>query len=433
MDHTHTEPSPSDAFSGAMLAVINALKLVKDDPQIRDAVQVLARNPQVQKAARELANIFAPTDSIQNEEIYAAVDNSPLGSIESEPIVFHDVLDPKVDNSGCSVDAVVDVPVEALPRRPILSLLVPPTPMNGRNKCALVIEHDQSLSRMFKKLLECENYVVRTARDGEDAVHLYRDCAPFEVVLVQYGMPRKHGINVALEILEQDPTQPMIIIASDYRSEADVLRPKELMHVPLLIDMSNSRLRKLLESIQPWATRQEVDKAVETLTTGELLRLKQFGEARVSFSHGADYRTGEDLLQEALRLTFEGNRRWNKRVSFETCLTGVIKSISRRRKGDRITDGEDFCVLDTFAGNNVAADENLIAKEQVAEVFAVFEDDMEATQVIQGWFDGLKKNGIMQKHGFSENRYRAAVKRIRIKLLSPNNGGGGGEKHDGQD
>ena len=29
---------------------------------------------------------------------------------------------------------------------------------------------------------------------------------PFEVVLVQYGMPRKHGIDVALEILKQDPT-----------------------------------------------------------------------------------------------------------------------------------------------------------------------------------------------------------------------------------
>ena len=150
----------------------------------------------------------------------------------------------------------------------------------------------------------------------------------------------------------------------------------------------------------------------------------------MSFSQGADYRTGEDLLQEALRLTFDGDRRWNKRVSFETYLNGVIKSISRRRKGDRITDGEDFCVLDTFAGKNVAADQNLIAKEQVAKVFAEFVGDLESTQVIQGWFDGMKKNGIMQKYGLSENRYRAAVKRIRMKLLSPTNGSGGGQKHD---
>ena len=244
----------------------------------------------------------------------------------------------------------------------MLSLIVPPTPINGRNKSALVIEHDQSLSRMFKKLLECENYVVRTARDGEDAVHLYRDFAPFEVVLIQYGMPRKHGINVALEILDQDRTQPMIIIASDYRSEAEVLRPKELMHVPLLLNMSNSRLRKTLENTPTLGNKRRSRWAVEALTTGELLRLKQFGEARVRFSQGTDYRTGEDLLQEALRLTFDGDRRWNKRVSFETYLIGVIRSISRRRKGDRITDGEEFCVLDNFAGNNIAADQTFNCK-----------------------------------------------------------------------
>ena len=413
MEHTHSEPSPSDAFSGVMLAVINVLKLVKHDPKLRDAVQVLSRNPQIQEAAREFSRIFRPDDPTPSKDIHKEIDNTPEEPIERDAVV-HNILDPKVQK----VEAVVEA-MQVLPRRPILSLLVPPTPMNGRNKCALVIEHDQSLSRMFKKLLECEHYVVRTARNGEDAIDLYRDCAPFEVVLIEYGMPRKHGMDVALEILKEDPTQPMIIIASDYRTEAEVPRPKELMHIPLLMDMSNSRLRKLLESIQPWATREEVDKAVELLTTGELLRLKQFGEARVRFSQGADYRTGEDLLQEALRLMLEGNRRWNKRVSFETCLTGVIKSISRRRKGDRVTDGEDFSVLDSFEGNSVAADQNLIAKEQVAEVFAEFKDDEEATQVIQGWFDGLKKNGITQKYGLSENQYRGAVKRIRIKLLSP--------------
>jgi CheY-like chemotaxis protein len=428
MDETHSAPLPSDAFSGAMLAVINALKLAKDDPQLRDAVQVLARNPQVQEAARGLSRIFTPDDSTPSEDIHTAIDNTAKSN-ESDPIVFHNILDLKVHK----MEAVVDLPIQALPRRPLLSLLVPPpTPMNGRNKCALVIEHDQSLSRMFKKLLEHEHYVVRTVPDGEDAVHLYRDCAPFEVVLVQYNMSRKHGVKVALEILEQDPTQQMIIVASDYRSEAEVPRPKELMHVPLLIDMSNASLRKLLESIQPWATREEVDVAVESLTTGELLRLKQFGEARLRFSQGADYRSGEHVLQEALRLTFEGNRRWNKRVTFVTYLIGAIKGVSRRRKGDRITDGELFCVLDNFAGNNVAADESLIAKERIANIFTVFRDDVDATQIIQGWFDGLKKNGLIQKYELSQNRYRAAVKRIR-KVLRPNNGGAKGEKYDGQD
>jgi CheY-like chemotaxis protein len=433
MDHTHSELPVGDPTFYAGLLIHKLGLAINHNPQL--AASVLVQNAQLREPLERFLELVLDTaEQPPRDEIHTAVDNSILDLTEIDPIIHNDVLDPNIDETDCSADTVVSPPSQAaLPRRPVLSMIVPPTPMNGHNKSALVIEHDHSLSRMFKKLLECEHYVVRTARDGEDAVHLYRDCAPFEVVLIEYGMPRKHGIDVALDILKQDPTQPMIIIASDYRSEAEVPRPKELMHVPLLVDMSNSRLRRLLESLQPWATREEVDSAVAALTAAELLRLKQFGEGRACFSQGTDYRTGEDLLQEALRLTFEGNRRWNKRVSFETYLTGVIKSISRRRKGDRITDGQEFCVLDNFAGNNRAADEHLIAKEQVAEVFAEFKDDIGATQVIHGWFDGLKKNGIMQKYGLSENRYRAAVKRIRLKLLRPTNGRGGSEKHDGQD
>jgi hypothetical protein len=59
-------------------------------------------------------------------------------------------------------------------------------------------------------------------------------------------------------------------------------------------------------------------------------------------------------------------------------------------------------------------------------------DDPEARLVLHGWSEGMKKKEIMQR-GLSENQYRAAVKRIRMKLLTPTNGGGGGEKHDRQD
>jgi len=224
MDHTHSETLPSNAFADSMLAVINALKLVKDDPDLRNAVETLARNPRLQEAARGLSRMFRPDEASPNKDIHKEIDNTPKEPIETVTVV-HNILDPKVQK----VEAVVE-PMQVLPRRPILSLLVPPTPIKGRNKSALVIEHDKSLSRMFKKLLEGEDYVVRTARDGEDAVDLYRNCAPFEVVLVQYLMPRKHGIDVALEILEQDPTQPMMIITSDFESEHDVPRRKEFMH-----------------------------------------------------------------------------------------------------------------------------------------------------------------------------------------------------------
>jgi hypothetical protein len=66
-------------------------------------------------------------------------------------------------------------------------------------------------------------------------------------------------------------------------------------------------------------------------------------------------------------------------------------------------------------------------------IFGQFKDDQEALLVLQGWSEGMKRNEIMQEHGLNEKQYRATVKRIRMKLLSPRNGGRGGEGHDGRD
>jgi CheY-like chemotaxis protein len=325
--------------------------------------------------------------------------------------------------------------------------MVSPTSINALKRSALIVEQNTSLSRMFAAHLKHEGYVVRTACKGEDALRLYRDCAPFDVVLVDYGMPRKTGIDVAVGILKHDPKQPMIITALEYRSENEVPRPKELMDVPLLLEMGNHRLRSLLQAIQPWATREEVDRAITALTPAELLKLKRFADGRVCFSRGSDNRTGEDLLQEALRSTCEGaegggnGRRWNTRVSFVTHLIGAIRSISGRRKGDGVllecdtfkcdADGQEFSLLENLPANDTPADQRLIMDEKMNLLLGMFHDDPEAVLVLRCWSEGIKKREIMQE-GLSENQYRATVKRIRIKLLGSPNGGGGGEDHDGQ-
>jgi len=366
------------------------------------------------------------------------------------PIIPNDAHDLKSDSS-CAAGTIVPAPSQpAFPRWSVLPM-VPPTPMTGRNNSALVIEYNKSLSKMFTAFLKSDHYLVRTAYQSDDALRLYRDCGPFEVVLIDYDMQK--SIEIALDILKQDPTQPMIIIATHYQSEDEVPRRKELMNVPFLLDMSH--LRKALANLQPRATREEVDRAITALTTTELLRLKRYGDGRVSSSHGTDYRTGQDLLQEAKCLTVEGHRCWKKRVTFFTHLMGVMRSITRRRKDDNAllacdtfkddADGQEYCLFDNVTASDrnkffgyvsseydAAADQRLIATEKMNRIFVQFMDDPETLLVLQGWSEGMTKNEIMQR-GLSENQYRAAVKRIRMKLLTPTNVGGGGEKHDRQD
>ena len=445
MDQTHSELPVGDPVSDALRSMDELQQAIKDNPQ--PAKKVLAQNAQLgDQLARVKALILDTAKQTARDDIHTVVDHSTSDSMKIDPIILNEERDSQPEESTCSAGPVVPPPLQAaLPRRPVLSPIVSPTPMNGRNKSALVIEYDKSLSRMFTAFLKSDHYLVRTAYESEDALRLYRDCGPFEVVLVDYRMPKKNGIDIALDILKQDPTQPMIIIASEYRSEDEVPRRNELMNIPFLLEMSNSRFRTVLEKLQPWATREEVDRAVTALTTAQLLRLQRYGDARVRFSRGADHRTGEDLLQEALRLTLEGKesggngRRWNKRVTLEKYLYGAIRSLTRRRKSDlewaivtRDAEGRESSPLDNVASGELGAEKRLLTEEKINRILRIFKDDPEAMWVLQGWSEGMKRNEIT-KEGLSENQYRATVKRIRMKLLGPTNGGGGGEKHDGQD
>jgi len=334
----------------------------------------------------------------------------------------------------------------------------PPTKnINAAPKTALLVENDPSLLNFFRTFLKNDGYAVRTAANSEEGLRLYCDCAPFNVVLINYCVPPRkgvgtdylaelqtHGIGLAMEIRQINPSQGIIIAALAYRNAGEVPRQRELMHIPLLTDPRNSQLRSLLERI-------EVDRAIEALTASELVRLQRFADFRVrGLGWAADGRTGDDLLGEALLRTLIGaeatlkGRHWNRDVDFVQHLIRAMESISscwrRQFKNKEVylirelpkhdAEGQEHSPLDTVASGDVLAEQRLIEKDDEDRVLARFKDDPEATQVLQGLLDGLKKIEIMTRYGLAEKKYTAAAKRIRVILRGRTNGGGGGEKHD---
>jgi CheY-like chemotaxis protein len=327
--------------------------------------------------------------------------------------------------------------------------------INTSPKTALLVENDESLLQVLRRSLTDEGYAVRIASNGEEGLRLYRDCAPFNVVLIDYFVPQAKNVEIDLRALEQtngtalataireiNPSQGMIIAAFAYGSAGEVLRPRELMHIPLLIEIF--KLRSLLAKI-------EVDRAIEALTSSELLRLQQFAEYRIrGLGRAARGRTWEDLLQEAELKTVIGaeatqkGRHWNKDVDFVRHLTEAMRSISDGWKRQvkekeaylmsdlliRDAEGQEHSPLDNVASGHTAADQRLIAKDEEHHMLTIFTDDSEATQVLQGLLDGLKKNEIKSKYGLDEKQYAAAVRRVRVRLLGRRNGGGGDGKHD---
>ena len=320
------------------------------------------------------------------------------------------------------------------------------TSINASPRSALLVESDESLLEMLRRYLKEMNYTVRTALSTQEALRLYRDFGQFNVVLIDYYIPERNkieapidycsvqsaGTDLAKTILNIDPYQGIVFVASDFQSAADVPRPTELKPIPVLVEISLPRLRMALEAI-------EVVRAVRALTVPDQLRLQRFAKLWIRgigrAAHGRDW---HDLFQEAVFRTLLGaadtkkGRHWNKKVDLVWHLAEAMRSIANSWKRQFTqeentflsselqtfdSEGEEYSPLDNVASGHLPAEDRLIETEEEDRIFATLRDDVDAIRVLEGCMDGLQKDEILPRYGLDEKRYAAAVRRIRLKLL----------------
>jgi CheY-like chemotaxis protein len=320
--------------------------------------------------------------------------------------------------------------------------------INACPKSALLVEGDDALSNFFRTFLSKEGYAVRIASNALEGLRLYRDCAPYTVVLIDYCLPRaegmgvdwsgesqSHGVELALAIRNLNPSQGVILAAFAFRSAGEISRPPALTHIPIIVETNVSQLRMVLEKI-------EVDRAIKALTRPDQLRLQYFAKYRIrGLGRAARDRDWEDLLEEALYRTLIGatearqGRHWNKKVDLVKHLEQAMRSIAnswKRQFKDEGTfliselsrcdaNGQEYSPLDSLICEHATADEQLIEEEDLALLFASLKDDQQATEVLQGWLHGLRKDEILSKYGFDRKQYLAIIRRIRVKLSKPGN------------
>ena len=120
----------------------------------------------------------------------------------------------------------------------------------------LIAEDESDISHTYRVALESRNHDVEITDDGVKCVQIYReklskrqassnknmkpnsnlrnsrptDATPFDVVVLDYKMPRKDGMEVTKEILTLNPDQ-RIIFASAYVKETLENSVKELKRV----------------------------------------------------------------------------------------------------------------------------------------------------------------------------------------------------------
>ena len=107
-----------------------------------------------------------------------------------------------------------------------------PIPSCGEEQVKILIADDEeSIANSYKLILESRNHKVVVSTDGEQCLHEFYEhqkaqksstrsskTPPFDLVILDYRMPKKNGVEVAERILSAVPTQ-RIIIASAYNHE----------------------------------------------------------------------------------------------------------------------------------------------------------------------------------------------------------------------
>ena len=112
----------------------------------------------------------------------------------------------------------------------------------------LIAEDEPAILKQYRVILEVRGHTIASTKDGQECVDAYRaelnsgkSGKPFDLVILDYRMPRLDGLGAAREILNLCPQQ-RIIFASAYVAETlresakDLHQIVELLQKPFGLD-----------------------------------------------------------------------------------------------------------------------------------------------------------------------------------------------------
>jgi CheY-like chemotaxis protein len=97
-----------------------------------------------------------------------------------------------------------------------------------RMRRILVIDDEVGIRRALRTVLELAGYQIREARNGQDALRLWRE-EESDLVITDIHMPDKDGIETILELRALSPDLPIIAVSgSGEKKSRDLLQDAKL-------------------------------------------------------------------------------------------------------------------------------------------------------------------------------------------------------------
>ncbi len=80
-------------------------------------------------------------------------------------------------------------------------------------KCVLIADDSIVMRSMIKDVLSHDGYeIVGEARDGKEAIDLYKELDP-DLVTMDIVMPHEHGIDALKKIMQFDPEARIVVVS----------------------------------------------------------------------------------------------------------------------------------------------------------------------------------------------------------------------------
>jgi len=135
----------------------------------------------------------------------------------------------------------------------------------------LIAEDNQNTSKIYYKIFRSRGHQVVITSNGRECIKRFRSeiiryddpVFPFDVVILDYAMPLKSGVEVAKEILKLNPNQRMIFISaypnqmlSKYKDSEKAIeflsKPFSLKALVNVVENRHKKLKDKIPEFQKW-------------------------------------------------------------------------------------------------------------------------------------------------------------------------------------
>lgn len=182
---------------------------------------------------------------------------------------------------------------------------------------ALVIEDDDSIARLNRRLLEPEGFSVDTARTAAEATQLARS-EEYDLIVLDMMLPDGSGMYVLETIRKKSATTPVLVVSGSGDIHATISAldagADDYLHKPYQADELSARVRALMRRSHPAGPQKLVCGNVTldrlsryaTVAGGRLnLTAKEFALLEYFLINQAKSLTRKELLEKIWRFDFD--------------------------------------------------------------------------------------------------------------------------------